>query len=185
MEYTVKVVCNHNITRHKRLTVPAWANFITVNFAGEIEAWASEPFTAVDGKWLNSVSGDGEVLDSFTLDCTFPYWSESCFRVREIEQDLPYGNGKIKWIKHVRQASGCGLVVAKWAVDCAIAAGRKGTQEDLLDTIRFVLDANRDGVLDLKDNYKTAPLAEACSALKNSGTVNPLVELALNYWKEG
>lgn len=180
----IQVICDEGFTHVYNEPVEDWVNWITVDESGEIWAWEKKPQQAhYLQEWVQGRGrGETELLSKLG-SCGYSDWKNHIFDIEGPK--FPYEGKKIRWIKDVRGATGASLLLSKFAVDCALESGLKGSHDDFVSTVRFVVNiADKFSIpVDYNPNFQAeADFIAALSALK-SGEPETLSSYTVEYWK--
>jgi len=199
----ISVLCVYNQLHEKEFEVDDWAEWVAVDKDGEVWGFEGKPKT-VSSFWVypsfnQSQIGDMEVKGN---GCEFSDWKEYAFRVEDVLVDpepepepepIPVGpyidpeSGrtlKIFWIKDARHAIGASLATCKWIVDCAITAGRRGTHDDFVETLRFYREGVLAGKIHGDMTCNSDPLTDARRAITEGYEVDNLITFTANFWAD-
>ena len=195
----ITALCNYNIDHYfKADDLLDWVTYVSVDHNGDVWGWEDKPglYSGYE-KWMLGDSSsrnrarkvgsmnEGDDNTGGKGD-TFPGWKSLVWPVRftapEQETTGPYVNKKINWIKDVKACTGVGLIVAKFAVDCAIESGRRGTQKDFIETVKFGNQGNDERYFSMGGTEQGNACWAAVTALEKGEPPASLTTFTLEYW---
>lgn len=178
--------CEHGVAHREVIALRNWANWATVDLDGTVRLWQKRPMTGVTRWVLDETGRTIEVhnLAQANLDqCSYPDWEKSLVDINKSR--YPYYGRKIQWIKDLRTATGIGLRMGKFAVDCALACDLKGSREDFLKTVRFIVQLDQENHISI--DRGTGPdsvyLDDVVSYLRGETKVEPFTQFTSDFFK--
>jgi hypothetical protein len=178
----IQVICDKGFTHVYNEPVEDWVNWITVDADGDVGAWELKPKSdSMFAEWLHDKVGEYDQLTKLG-SCGYSDWKGHIFYLET--EKLPYEGKKSFWIRDVRHATGASLLLSKFAVDCALESGLKGSHEDFRSSVRFLIDVTEQFSIPLTGNadFETR-FRKAVTVLENGFEKETISSFTLNYWK--